>query len=72
MLDYTTTCVGRIYCEGANRMDSKAIGVRVKTETIERVMERANRRGWTFNRWVNYAIELGLRSHKRKDDANQV
>jgi len=47
--------------------DSRVIGVRIKNGTIERIMERANHRGWTFNRWVNYAILQTLRSHHKKD-----
>jgi len=46
--------------------NSKAIGVRVKTEVIGRVMQRANRKGWSFNKWVNYAVEQSLRSHSKK------
>jgi len=45
---------------------SKAIGIRIKTDTLEGIRKRADRKGWTFNRWVNYAIGLGLRSHKKK------
>ena len=48
--------------------NSRAIGVRIKNEMIERIMGRCALRGWTFNHWVNYAITLGLRSHKRKKE----
>jgi len=43
---------------------SKAIGIRINT--YEEIKKRADRKGWTFNKWVNYAIGLGLRSHKKK------
>ena len=45
--------------------DSRAIGVRIKTEDIVAIGQRAKRRGWSFNRWVNWAISIGLRSHKK-------
>jgi predicted DNA binding CopG/RHH family protein len=48
-------------------VESKARGIRLKSESIERIKERAQRRGWTFNRWINWAIAEGLRSHKRKE-----
>ncbi len=44
--------------------DSRAIGVRIKNEDISAIEQRANRRGWTFNKWMNWAIRIGLRSHK--------
>ena len=46
--------------------DSKAIGVRVTIDDYERIMKKATRKGWTFNRWMNYAIKEGLRSHQGK------
>jgi len=46
--------------------NTKAIGIRIKTEVIDRVMQRANRKGWSFNKWVNWAISIGLRSHSKK------
>ena len=46
--------------------NSKAVGVRVKTEVIDRVMQRANRKGWTFNKWVNYALDQSLRPHRKR------
>ena len=50
--------------------DSRVIGVRIKDETIAKIIERASRKGWTFNRWMNWAIIQGLRSHKRKEGEN--
>ena len=41
-------------------------GIRISNKDYERIMERAARKGWTFNRWMNYAIKEGLRSHKSK------
>ena len=46
--------------------DSKVRGVRVLNQDYEQIMERANRKKWTFNRWMNWAIEQGLRSHLKK------
>ena len=46
---------------------SRAIGVRIPNGTIERIMERAASRGWTFNRWMNWAVAQGLRPHRRTD-----
>ena len=48
-------------------IESKAIGIRVRTDTLEEIKKRANRKGWSFNRWINWAIIQGLRSHKKKD-----
>jgi len=45
---------------------SRAIGVRIKNEDIAAIEQRANRKGWSFNKWVNRAIVQGLRSHKRR------
>ena len=48
-------------------MGSKAIGVRINIDTLEGIKKRANRKGWSRNRWINYAVGLGLRSHKKKE-----
>ncbi len=48
--------------------DSRVIGVRLTNPLIERIMARATRKGWTFNRWMNWAVLQGLRSHRRKGD----
>ncbi|KKL69475.1 hypothetical protein LCGC14_2114570 [marine sediment metagenome] len=45
--------------------DSRVIGVRIKESLIEQIKRRANRKGWTVNRWMNWAIQEGLRSHKK-------
>ena len=47
--------------------NSTARGIRLPDENYALIMDRANRRGWTFNRWINWAIVNGLRSHKKKD-----
>ena len=46
--------------------NSKAIGIRVNEDTLELVKIRADRRGWTRNKWVNWAVLQGLRSHRAK------
>ena len=51
--------------------DSRVIGVRIKLSTIEQIMRRANRRGWTFNHWMNWTIQQGIRPHVRKQDDGQ-
>jgi len=45
--------------------DSRVIGVRISTDTIMQVKKRASRRGWTFNKWMNWSITQGLRLHKK-------
>jgi len=45
---------------------TRAKGIRVKDELIGLIERRAARKGWTFNRWVNWAISQGLRPHVRK------
>ena len=47
------------------QMKSRAIGVRISIDNIEKINKRAARKGWTFNKWINWAVSLGLRSHKR-------
>ena len=46
--------------------DSRVIGVRIKNQTITAIEQRANRKGWTFNKWMNWAISIGLRKHTKK------
>ncbi len=48
--------------------ESRAIGIRVSLDKIELINKRASRKGWTFNRWINWAIIQGLRSHKSRND----
>lgn len=43
-----------------------ARGIRIKNEILDKVQQRAKRRGLTFNGWINWAVSLGLRSHKKK------
>ena len=47
--------------------NSTAIWVRINNEAIVEIRIRANRRGWSFNRWMNWAIQEGLRKHTKKD-----
>jgi len=44
---------------------SRVRGVRLLDKDYDLIMERANRKRWTFNRWMNWAISTGLRSHKK-------
>ena len=46
--------------------ETRAIGIRIKIEDIAKIKERAQRKGYTFNQWMNWAIRQGLRSHKGK------
>ena len=43
--------------------NSRVRGVRLLDKNYELIMERANRKGLTFNRWMNWAISIGLRKH---------
>ena len=52
-------------------MDTRAIGIRVPDSQIEKVNRRALKKGVSFNKWVNWAITQGLRSHKKKGGASQ-
>jgi len=45
---------------------SRVRGVRIPDEVIDLIKQRAARRGWTFNKWMNYVVYLGLREHRRK------
>ena len=49
------------------KMNTKAIGIRVPVILLEEINRRATWRGVTFNRWINWAVVQGLRSHKKKD-----
>ena len=44
-----------------------AKGVRIKDETIERLNERAKRKKWSFNRYVNFALESILTPHRKRE-----
>ena len=50
--------------------DSKVRGVRISNQLIAAIEQRANRKGWSFNRWMNWAIRQGLRSHKGKENTD--
>uniref|UniRef100_A0A6M3LEA2 Uncharacterized protein n=1 Tax=viral metagenome TaxID=1070528 RepID=A0A6M3LEA2_9ZZZZ len=45
--------------------NSRAIGVRIKNEVITAIEQRAKRRGWSFNKWMNWAVVQGLRKHTK-------
>ena len=50
-------------------MPTKGTGVlaaRVKDETILEVNRKAANRKMSLNAWLNWAISLGLRVHRRK------
>ena len=44
-----------------------AKGIRIKDEVIERLKERAKRKKWSFNRYVNFALETILRPHRKRE-----
>jgi len=52
--------------------NSKVRGVRVLDKDYAQIMEKATRKGWTFNRWMNWAISIGLRSHKKKEKEDDL
>lgn len=52
---------------GMTVKDTRAIGIRLPLDVIERIQERAAKRGISFNQWINWAINNGLRPHRRKD-----
>ena len=41
-------------------------GVRIKDEVIVRLNERATRKKWTVNKYINFALETILRPHRKK------
>ena len=46
--------------------DSKVISVRIKNEVADEINRRVKRRGMTVNKWLVWAVGLGLRSHSKK------
>ena len=40
--------------------ESKAIGIRLNSDRIEEIKKRATSRGWSFNKWINWAVSLRL------------
>lgn len=57
------------YEKGVNLMPTKGTGTviaRVKDEIILEIKRKAHRRGLTVNAWLNWVINIGLRSHSRK------
>jgi len=51
--------------------NSTAIGVRIDNEVITQIKQRISKKGISFNRWVNWSIENGLRSHKGKTNEDK-
>lgn len=51
-------------------MKSRAIGVRISNDNISKINERAARKKWSFNKWINWAVSLGLRSHKKGENGD--
>jgi len=47
--------------------NSRVRGVRLLNKDYHMIMERADRRGWTFNKWMNWAIKQGLRKHNKRE-----
>lgn len=56
-------CALILYNRG--EMNTKAIGIRLETSTIEMVKKKAIRRGWSVNRWISWAVKQNLRSHSK-------
>lgn len=46
-------------------MNTRAKGIRLPEEIIELIQKRAAHKGWSFNKWINWAVRNGLRSHKK-------
>ena len=61
------SCHRKVHCQASHSEESVARGVRLSDEDIARINKRAARKGWSFNRWINWAVGVGLRSHKKKD-----
>ena len=45
--------------------NSLVISVRVKDKTVSEINRRIKRRGITINKWLTWAVSLGLRTHKK-------
>lgn len=54
-------------------VETVARGIRINRDVIPVIEQRAKRRKLSFNAWVKWAIEQGLRPHvrKEKDDLNR-
>ena len=45
--------------------NSHVRGVRIADKVSTEIDRRRIRKGWSFNKWMNYVISLGLRSHTK-------
>lgn len=45
--------------------DSTVVAVRIKNEMLGKINHRIKRRGITINKWLTWAIGLGLRTHRK-------
>lgn len=45
--------------------ESMAKGIRLPLDMVKEIQRRADYKGWSFNRWVLWAVTQGLRSHKK-------
>ena len=61
------SCHRKVHCQDSYLGESSAKGVRLSSEDIQKIISRATRRGWSFNKWINWAVSVGLRSHKKKE-----
>lgn len=50
-------------------METTAKGIRIPTEKLNEIERRAAKKGLTFNGWINWAIDLGLRTHSTRRSA---
>lgn len=47
--------------------NTKVLAVRVKNETVAEIEARIKPNGKSLNKWLNWAISLGLRKHDKKE-----
>ena len=47
--------------------NTTVITARVPNHVIEAMREKCDKKGWTPNRFINWALTLGIRSHKKKE-----
>ena len=48
--------------------NSSVISVRIKNEVIDEINHRMKRKGITINKWLSWAVSLGLRKHDKAVD----
>ena len=48
---------------------TKIVAARVPDDTIAIIMIRAKKRNISLNAWLNWAINIGLRRHRKGGDA---